>query len=108
MYDLMLVLATLSFVMSVAFMAAGLLWLKKFRNATSRVLSESVGVQIEATKRLSAEIDMLKRQQQVYEQNLLKLAESHLQMRHDLGAVSTRLENSEKQIYGVSEQRVIH
>lgn len=81
-------------------------WMRRFRSSISRAFEEMLLERTEESKRIKEILENLHKRQNAYEGHLHKLAESHLQMKHDLISVSTRLENNER--YSSQEQRILH
>lgn len=93
---------------SVAVTVGVVLWAKKFRDSVSKSFDNMLAERSLEAKHIGEILENLHKRQSTYENHLHKLAESHLQMKHDIISISTRVENNERQMYGLPEQRIIH
>jgi hypothetical protein len=108
MKELILILPALSTITTIAFVVVSSLWLRRFKASMTKALDDALSQNIILTKRLSDSLCELQKQQQIHSQYVHKVAENQVQLRQNLADIAIRVENSERELYGIPEPRVLN
>lgn len=106
--NLILLLSVVTALSAGAFAFVAALWLKKLRQSVSATLTESARLQIRAAQRIGETLGHMQNQQKLFEQQLQKLAEAHLKLRHDLNIVATRVAHDAMNEAKPQPDRILH
>ena len=95
MQDLIIILGSITASSFAIFVVIAILWLRKWRENVVNAMAETANQNIRTAQRLSESIAQLQKQQRSYEDQLLALSQSNVQLRQGLVNVATRLDHSQ-------------
>lgn len=108
MNESLLFLAALSTVASGLCAVVAMVWLRHFRRAVARELATLIAQQNDLALRTNKAMEQAQKRLETDEDHLQKIAEAHLLLHQDLTALTTRVETSERALFGTPETRVLN
>jgi RNA polymerase-interacting CarD/CdnL/TRCF family regulator len=104
----LVILASITAITTTAFVAVAVLWLRKLRGGMSYALREAATQQVLTAQRLSELCQELQKRQDQQERQIHALAQANLRLSQELALVNNRMENTEREVFAIPTDRVLH
>ena len=104
----LIVLASITAVTTTLFMAVAVLWLHKLRGGVAHSLREAATQQVLTAQRLSQICEELQKRQDQQDRQIQALAQANLRLSQELAQIHNRMENTEREVFAIPTDRVLH